>query len=134
MNAEEPTRIEYRFTDSSVPPQYHRSWTLVATPDDAQITVDSYGDVLAEKSATMPPDVWDALIAHLPSASSADGPAEGCTGGTSMSVLITSGESIVIERQGDNCGGVEPMADVADWIQPARDLFPPMTDLAPTED
>ncbi|MEM8534742.1 MAG: hypothetical protein AAGF95_28130 [Chloroflexota bacterium] len=42
-------RIEYRFRDSSVPPEYHRSYTIIATPQEATIVVDSYGDILAEE-------------------------------------------------------------------------------------
>ena len=41
--------VTYAFTDSSVPPQYHRSVTLTVTRDEAHIVIDSYGDVLADE-------------------------------------------------------------------------------------
>jgi len=49
------TEIEYRFSDSTVAPEYHRSYTVTARSDDASIVVDSYGDALHE--ARPPPDL-----------------------------------------------------------------------------
>jgi hypothetical protein len=42
-------KITYRFEDSSVPPEYHRSYTITLTPERVNIVVDSYGDFIAQK-------------------------------------------------------------------------------------
>ncbi len=133
MDDAAPTAIEYQFTDASVPPQYHRSWTLRVDPMTARITVDSYGDALAERETALPDGLWQRLTANLPAEQSPAGPADGCTGGTSMAVRVSSDDRVLLDRSGDNCGGVNTMDDVATWIAPARDLFPPMEQLAPED-
>ena len=42
------TKIVYSYGDSSVPPKYHRSYTITATKDGIRIVVDSYGNILAD--------------------------------------------------------------------------------------
>ncbi len=49
-NFEHVDRIEYRFSDSSTPPQYHRSYSLVATSDRVNCMVDVYGTTLADET------------------------------------------------------------------------------------
>ena len=39
-------KITYHFQDASVPPEYHRSYTVIVDKDRLTITVDSYGDIL----------------------------------------------------------------------------------------
>ena len=41
--------ITYHFGDASVPPKYHRSYTVTVTTDKVRIVVDSYGKILADK-------------------------------------------------------------------------------------
>jgi len=49
----ETTKIIYSYGDSSVPPQYHRSYTITVTNEKLHIVVDSYGDILHEKEYDM---------------------------------------------------------------------------------
>lgn len=42
------TKIVYRFRDASVPPRYHRSYTISVTADEATVVVNSYGTQLNE--------------------------------------------------------------------------------------
>jgi len=131
--------ITYTFTDSSVPPQYHRSWTMTVTPNRSDITVDSYGSVLAQRSATTAVGVWDALSAGFPTvvesvelARRRTAP-QGCTGGTTEAVRVEDGPDVLIEQSVYNCGGTN--SDVAEtlraWIAPARSQFPPTDVMAP---
>ncbi|MCL5991748.1 MAG: hypothetical protein M1419_06560, partial [Bacteroidetes bacterium] len=46
---EKITKIIYYFYDSSVPPKYHRSYTITITENKLMIVVDSYGDIINEK-------------------------------------------------------------------------------------
>lgn len=127
--------VVYAFGDSSVPPQYHRSVTLTITADEARIVVDSYGDVLADDSTATPPQVWQQLGDTLPTleALEIEAPQEGCVGGTSLQVTVTTPDSELLRLDPQFCGGsnegIEAAIDA--WIAPARDLFPPTDVLAP---
>ncbi len=41
-------RIQYHFQDSSVPPKYHRSFTIIIEGLDCNVTMQSYSKILAE--------------------------------------------------------------------------------------
>jgi hypothetical protein len=124
--------VTYAFRDSSVPPPYHRSFVITVDRNTARIVVDSYGTVLADRTAPTPPGVWEQLrntIGEL------DGivieePEQGCTGGTGFALSVSEGGPTL---EGSACGGANSNAEerVAAWIAPARSLFPPMGQLAP---
>lgn len=127
--------VTYAFTDASVPPQYHRSVLLTVTRDTTAIVVDSYGDVLAEESAPTPPDVWSALDPEALAGLAVEPGEQGCTGGTFTSLEVVDGADRLVDLQADNCAGRNEatVAAINDWIAPARALFPPTDELAPTE-
>lgn len=124
--------VTYAFRDSSMPPPHHRSFVITVDRNAARIVVDSYGTVLADRTAPMPPGIWQQMsdtIADL------DGivieePEQGCTGGTGFALSVSDGG---LALEGSACGGANSNAEqrVADWIRPARSLFPPMDQLAP---
>lgn len=127
--------VTYAFTDSSVPPQYHRSVTLTVTRDEAHIVIDSYGDVLADERVPTPASVWETLGSTLPAveALTVEASGEGCTGGTALRLTVEtpSGPSVDLDPQfcaGSN-EGLEESID--GWIAPARALFPATDVLAP---
>ena len=125
--------IEYRFNDSSVPPQYHRSYDLIVDRENTRIVVDSYGDILADTSVPTTDAVWNSLSAgftDVENATSASSEA-GCTGGTSSSVKVIAGDATLVDIFEERCGD-SPTTDVIDmWIAPARELLPPTSELAP---
>lgn len=127
--------VVYAFGDSSVPPAYHRSVTLTVTAAEARIVVDSYGDVLADESTATPSAVWQQLGDTLPALQGIviEGPRDGCVGGTSLQVTVTTPDAELLRLDPEFCGGsnegVEQAIDA--WIAPARDLFPSTDVLAP---
>ena len=127
--------VMYAFQDSSVPPPYHRSVTLTVTKEQAHIVIDSYGDVLADERVATPAAAWNELGATIDSLTglTVANSAEGCTGGTSISLTVTSGGQELVTLDPEFCGGAnaELEAPIAAWIAPARDLFPPTSELAP---
>jgi hypothetical protein len=127
--------VTYAFTDSSVPPRYHRSVTLTITRDEAQIVIDSYGDVLADERVETPTAVWETLGATLPAveALTVEAPGEGCTGGTAVSLTVETPSGPSLDLDPEFCAGSnEGLEESIDgWIAPARDLFPPTDVLAP---
>jgi hypothetical protein len=57
------TGLTLRFTDASVPPEYHRSYTISAEPGRVDIEVDSYGDVIAQQQGELTHAQWKHLTA-----------------------------------------------------------------------
>lgn len=88
--------LTYAFGDASVPPPYHRSYTIVVNKDSLVLTVDSYGDTLAEKTYTMPKnglqELGTSLIKHNIHKRAENKQSEGCTGGTTASIAYTCGD------------------------------------------
>lgn len=127
--------VTYEFHDSSVPPPYHRSFVLTFDSDRARMVVDSYGTVLADRTAAMNPDVWRQVWAAVPDVRdlAVEEPAQGCTGGTGFAVSVADGGVTSFSLHGSQCGGVNAQAasQLADWVAPVRALFPPMAQLAP---
>lgn len=127
--------ISFAYLDSSVPPQYHRSYELTVRSDESRIVVDSYGDVLAEERVTTDPAVWATLGATLDQVTGlrAQAAEEGCTGGTVTSLTVVEGDSVLVDLVLDECAGAnaEAAEAITSWIAPARDQFAPMDVLAP---
>lgn len=127
--------ITYQFLDSSVPPQYHRSYELRVSPTESRIVVDSYGDVLADETVPTDGAVWAELGDTLDDVSGlrAQPAEEGCTGGTVTSLTVVDADRALVDLMLEECGSAnaEEVAAVQTWITPARDQFPPMDQLAP---
>lgn len=127
--------VAYEFHDSSVPPQFHRSYVLTFDRKQAHIVVDSYGDVLADETVDMTDEAWLRVSETLGSLQgvSIEHSDEGCTGGTGFTLNITGGGTADTSLDAYVCGGANVEADdvVSSWVQPVRDLFPPMAQLAP---
>ena len=115
--------ITYRYGDSSVPPEYHRSYELTVTIDQVRIVVDSYGDVLADETFELDAAAWNELRDSLNDIVDleVDETDEGCTGGTSRSVAVVDASVEIVNKSVYVCGGEgEEVADaIDDWIQPA---------------
>lgn len=84
-------RFEFEFTDSSVPPPYHRSYEIVVTADTIHVVVDSYGDILVDTTFSTPTAPFDTIqnlllthnIVFKKKKSLQD---VNCTGGTTQSI------------------------------------------------
>lgn len=106
----EATRVVYEYGDSSVEPQYHRSYVIEATPDSVRVVVDSYGDVLADTTYALSGARFEALLrkledAELRAASYTDG--QRGTGGTSESFTVMRDSEVVLSGVVYHCGGDE---------------------------
>lgn len=68
INQAEPAltpKLVYRFVDSSVPPQYHRSYTITVRQESIELTVDSYGEILAAYTLPLAEKGFQKFIAKL---------------------------------------------------------------------
>jgi hypothetical protein len=103
------TKIVYSYGDASVPPKYHRSYTITATKDEIRIVVDSYGNILADTTYQMDKQKFDVLSDKLCKTKLKNKKktedTEGCTGGTSRYIKVFSGENIVLNGYAYFCGG-----------------------------
>jgi murein DD-endopeptidase MepM/ murein hydrolase activator NlpD len=83
-------KIEYRFNDASVPPEYHRSYSWIVTESKVQYILDSYGSILKDTTIEISELKWEqcknaflncGIKNHKNSNSN-----QGCTGGTSVTI------------------------------------------------
>lgn len=58
--------VTHEFRDAPVSPPFHRSSVLFFDRSQARIVVDSYGDVLADRTAPMPPAAWNRVVEGFP--------------------------------------------------------------------
>ena len=135
LSLDDDSVITYAFHDSSVPPRYHRSVTLTVTKQEARMVVDSYGTVLADENRPTSDALWSVLAETLPTIEGrpVEVPAQGCTGGTRIDVLIDTAGTRVLDLRPEFCGGVNvELRDlVRTWIAPVLAIFPPVSELAP---
>ncbi len=84
------TEIVYSFGDSSVPPRYHRSFTIKANVNSISLIVDSYGDVLVDTAFVLSEQEYKKLVDYTIECELKNQVKkeieEGCSGGTSKSV------------------------------------------------
>ena len=98
--------LVYRFHDASVPPEYHRSYTLTADAESAHLVVDSYGDVLHDVTEPNDADRWQRVLdASQALSNDTDVTTEACAGGTSEELQVLDGQDqAVIDVFVDHCG------------------------------
>ncbi len=102
----EADQVTYRFTDSSVPPRYHRSYSIVVTAQTVSLTVDSYGDIIAQKKRPSSPEQLQILLALLDEAQIRKGRKSkelGCTGGTGDRISTHQAGDPIFDAYSYNC-------------------------------
>jgi hypothetical protein len=129
------TRIVYLYGDSSVPPQYHRSYRIDVSSMEARITVDSYGSVLADRSYRIMRSDFDGLLDSLASNAIRNVPPrdnDGCTGGTSETISTFNQQTLTFSGQVYHCGGEDSGnlgGNIQGFADDLRALFPELADL-----
>ena len=110
FDAEKVSKIIYYFHDSSVPPPYHRSYTITVEENSGKVEVDSYGDLIAKDDFKLTDGEFANLINEINSADiSGCNPKkpEPCSGATADSFEIYEGEKLVLDVYLDHCGDGE---------------------------
>lgn len=135
--ATDVTAVVYRFNDSSVPPEFHRSYELTVSATEANLVVDSYGDALHDVTQPIDAALWDstvtAALAYVGDGAASDDPDSiDCAGGTSDELAVVDrSSSRIVELFVDHCGGIDP--DLSLVVAPVLATFDMATLLAPTE-
>ncbi|MFC1885232.1 hypothetical protein ACFL2O_10730 [Thermodesulfobacteriota bacterium] len=100
--------ITYHFGDASVPPQYHKSYTITVTPNSVRIVVDSYGKILADKSYEITLEQFNSIkksLARNKIENCKRKGEDGCTGGTNESISYTDNKMKKFSGSVYHCGG-----------------------------
>lgn len=123
--------LRFKFHDSSVPPEFHRSYLLYFHDDEVRVVIDSYGDILAEETVKIGEDkVKEAfsLIGKFKIADkSSKSEGKGCTGGTGISVSYGKGETTLCDGYNYFCAGEESgslQGDLKGFEDKLTDLIP----------
>lgn len=104
------TLFHYHFQDASVPPPFHRSYTIRADTNQVQIWVYSYGDTLATGTYPLPENalqrVGQALLKNGISQHKKKKTLEGCTGGVGHEIkYLSQRDSTAFSASRYVCGG-----------------------------
>jgi len=134
-NEMEITKIIYHFGDSSVPPPYHRSYTVEIDKDSLSIVVDSYGSILAERSYQLDSLQFDSIVANIDKyqiENQKQVKNKGCTGGTSESISYFSGDEKLFSGYVYHCGGKDfgdMKGEVREFAREIKILIPELDSL-----
>jgi len=122
--------ITYHFKDASVPPEYHRSYTVTVTTDKVRIVVDSYGKILADKEYEIISKQFDDIRNSLKRNEIRNctlGDDEGCTGGTIERISFSDGENEIFSGAVYHCGGKDTgnlCGDITSFADDVKNLVP----------
>lgn len=115
----------YHFGDASLPPPYHRSYTISVTPTKALVTIESYSDVLAKDSVVLTADKYNSFAKSLMALSIRKSKArssKGCTGGTTKALTLYAGSRKEIKGSLYYCGG-QAIGNLSGDVTAAANLF-----------
>lgn len=125
LNLSEVDEIIYSFDDASVPPEYHRSYTITIKENSGTIVVDSYGDILAEDEFKLMDGEFAKLIESINSANLKECDANNapkCTGSTGELISIKEGGKEVYHQYIDHCDKNSNIAKCGDFPTVIADI------------
>lgn len=130
-------KFTYAFGDASVPPPFHRSYTIVADKDSVVLTVDSYGDTLIQRNYPMPENgfklIGEALLKNKISLRSKKKEGDGCTGGITKAIAYScKNDKAPFHASTYICGGIHYgnlLGDLDTFLLDIRPLTPDLVDV-----
>jgi hypothetical protein len=102
------TKIVYDFGDASVPPPYHRSYTITLTGDSISKHVHSYSETISNVSKPVTNEQFASVVKIIDDCKFTNGKEKentACTGGVSETVSIYSQDERVYYGSVYHCGG-----------------------------
>jgi len=129
------TEITYHFGDASVPPDYHRSYSVRVTADEVRVVVDSYGEILADETYTITSLQFDDIKRSLErnrisNCTLVDD--ENCTGGTSERITYSDRDNELFSGSVYHCGGNDTgnlCGDIPRFAEDVKNLTPDLDKL-----
>ncbi len=107
------TTVEFVFTDASVPPEHHRSFTLTVADGTGTVVVDAYGDEIDRDERPVDDEAVTELVEAFNSGdldAAFDTEGADCDGGTSLELTLDDGDTRE-STEVDDCGGGSRAAD-----------------------
>ena len=120
----------YHFGDASVPPEYHRSYTITVTTNKVSIIVDSYGKILADEGYEITRKQFNDIINSLKRNKIRNctlGDDEGCSGGTIERISFSDAENEIFSGSVYHCGGKDIgnlCGDITSFANDVKKLVP----------
>lgn len=134
------TKIIYYYTDSSVPPQYHRSYTITISENKIRIIVDSYGDILNDKEFDINASQFENIKKSILKNKIRKGKkveSKGCTGGTGDKIEYYEHENLLFSASVYHCGNKDYgdlKGDIKNVAQEIKSLIPNFSELLKRDD
>ena len=129
------TETTYHFGDASVPPDYHRSYSVTVTADKVRVVVDSYREILADKAYTITSLQFDDIKRFLErnrirNCTLVDD--ENCPGGTSERISYSDKGNELFSGSVYRCGGNDTgnlCGDISSFAEDVKNLVPDLEKL-----
>ena len=129
------TEITYSYQDSSLPPEYHRSYTITVTADTAKVVIENYSEILVNEEYAVTEKqfagVKESLVTNNIRACEL-GDNIPCPGGSSENVTYSDAEEELFSGTVYNCGGEDSgdmCGDVASFAEAVKSLVPNFEEL-----
>jgi|GEM_PF-5587268 len=125
------TKVIYRFSDSSVPPKFHRSYKIAVTKNTIIAIVDVYGDVIADKEYAFDEIRFKELLAKTDGLPESGGKLmKGASGTMGYTVMLFEGNKDVYKLFWDNL--VETPKGGKEFVEYVKGLVPDLEALLDT--
>ncbi len=102
-------KIQYNYHDGPVTPQYHRDFSIIATPKNLRFKVTSYNEIIKDTIITITEEKWNQITSSFQNCKISNSkktyPNPGCVGGHGVSILAFSPENRVFSGYNWYCGG-----------------------------
>ncbi|WP_299459774.1 hypothetical protein [uncultured Microscilla sp.] len=123
-------KLVLRYQDSSVPPKYHRSYTITVSPEQSIVVVDVYGKSLANKTYQLKASTFGKIKALSEEIQAPDNHNEQANGGVSQALQLMNGERVVYHLLWDNNKKLKPAT--SDLVKAVKILVPDLDRLLKT--
>lgn len=127
--------IKYSYGDASIPPEYHRSFSVTVASNDVRIVVDSYGKIISDEVYNITNEQFVNIISsfkrnQIRNCSLRE--RESCPGGTSERISCRDEKSELFSGQIYHCGsrnGGNMCGNIASFANDVKSLIPNLKDL-----
>lgn len=123
-------KIEYEFTDSSVPPRYHRSYTITLTSSQVHVIVKSYKTELANEAYPIDKGVFEKLVENTSKLDSPDTKVtEGATGTSGNSINLFTGDKVIYDLYWDSLKKGKISDETKEYVGMIKATVPNLSEL-----
>lgn len=108
MDWSQATKVEYRFGDASIAPDYHRSYTIAITDSSKVISIEDYSNILLTREYPNTPANFQAFKEQLSKqgiAKHKEKDSGACCGGTTESIRLYKENSKIFDAYVYHCDG-----------------------------